>query len=57
MALSQEFGSEVYAAIALALDDYLVGGIHDIESMIITIKPTPGSGWADKTRNFRQLPR
>ena len=57
MALSQEFGSEVYAAIALALDDYLVGGIHDIESMIITIKPTPGSGWADKTQNFRQLPR
>ena len=57
MALSQEFGSEVYAAIALALDDYLVGGIHDIESMIITIKPTPGSEWADKTQNFRQLPR
>ena len=57
MVLSQEFGSEVYAAIALALDDYLVGGIHDIESMIITIKPTSGSGWADKTQNFRQLPR
>ncbi|MBR5660084.1 MAG: lamin tail domain-containing protein [Bacteroidales bacterium] len=57
LALSREFGSEVYAAIALALDDYLVGGIHDLESMIITIKPTPGSEWADKTQNFRQLPR
>ena len=57
MALSQEFGGEVYAAIALALDDYLSGGIHDLESMIITIKPSTGSQWADKTQNFRQLPR
>ena len=57
MALSQEFGGEVYAAIALALDDYLGGGIHDQESFILTIKPTPGSTWADKAQNFRQLPR
>ncbi|MBP3269976.1 MAG: lamin tail domain-containing protein [Bacteroidales bacterium] len=57
MALSQEYGSEVYAAIALALDDYLSGGVHDLESMVITIKPTPGSSWAVKTQNFRQLPR
>ena len=57
MALSQEFGNEVYAAIALALHDYLGGGIHDLESFILTIKPTPGSTWADKTQNFRQLPR
>ena len=57
MALSQEFGSEVYAAIALALDDYIGGGIHDQESLMITIKPTKGSTWADKAQNFRQLPR
>ena len=57
MALSQEFGGEVYAAIALALDDYLGGGVHDTESFILTINPTPGSTWADKAQNFRQLPR
>ena len=57
MALSQESGSEVYAAIALALHDYLDGGVHDAESFIITINPTPGSTWADKAQNFRQLPR
>lgn len=57
MALSMELGDEVYAAIALALDDYLAGGVHDVESMIITIKPSAGSQWADKTQNFRQLPR
>lgn len=57
MALSQEFGGEVYAAIALALDDYLGGGVHDAESFVITINPTPGSTWADKAHNFRQLPR
>ena len=57
MALDREFGGEVYAAIAMALDDYLGGGIHDEESFILTIKPTPGSTWADKAQNFRQLPR
>lgn len=57
LALSQEAGDEVYAAIALALDSYLGGGIHDQESFILTINPTPGSTWADKAQNFRQLPR
>jgi Na+-transporting methylmalonyl-CoA/oxaloacetate decarboxylase gamma subunit/type II secretory pathway pseudopilin PulG len=57
MALSQEYGGEVYAAIALALDDYIGGGVHDAESYVITIKPTPGSQWNEKTQNFRQLPR
>ena len=57
MALSQEFGGEVYAAIALALHDYIGGGVHDQESFILTINPTPGSTWADKAQNFRQLPR
>ena len=57
LALSQGFGGEIYAAIALALHDYIGGGIHDTESFIITINPTPGSTWADKAQNFRQLPR
>ena len=57
LALSSEFGGEVYAAIALALDDYLCGGVHDIESMVITIQPSGNGNWADKTQNFRQLPR
>jgi len=57
LALSREFGGEVYAAIALALDDYLGGGVHDLESMIITINPSQNSQWANKTQNFRQLPR
>ena len=57
MALSQESGGEVYAAIALALDDFIRGGIHDTESFIITIKPSAGSTWADKAQNFRQIPR
>ncbi len=57
MALSQEFGGEVYAAIAMALDDYLGGGIHDEESFVITIRPSQNGNWNDKTQNFRQLPR
>lgn len=58
MALSQEFGGEVYAAIALALDDYLGnGGVHDEESLVITIKPSAGSQWNNKTLNFRKSPR
>ncbi|MBR5176793.1 MAG: lamin tail domain-containing protein [Bacteroidales bacterium] len=57
LALSHEFGGEVYAAIALALDDYLRGGVHDLESMVITIKPSSNGNWADKTQNFRHLPR
>lgn len=57
MALSKDFGSEVYAAIAMALDVYFGDGIHDTESFVITIKPSAGSNWADKTQTFRQLPR
>ena len=58
LALSaQSPDGEVQAAIALALHDYLGGGVHDLESFIITIKPSKGSTWADKAQNFRQLPR
>ena len=54
LALSSGQDGEVYAAIALALDDYISGGIHDIESLIITIQPSNRGNWADKTQNFRQ---
>ena len=57
MALRQEYGGEVYAAIATALDLYLGDGVHDSESFVITIKPSGNSQWSDKTQNFRQLPR
>ena len=57
LALSREFGSEVYAAIAMALDNYLGGGVHDSESFILTISPTHGSKWADTVQTFRHLPR
>ena len=57
MALSRESGGEVQAAIALALHDYLGGGIHDLESLVITIVPSACGGWADNTQTFRQSPR
>ncbi|MGN0201962.1 MAG: OadG family transporter subunit [Candidatus Cryptobacteroides sp.] len=57
LALRQEFGGEVYAAIALALDDYLGTSAHDLESYVITIRPSASSQWADKSQNFRRLPR
>ncbi len=57
MALSREFGGEVYAAIATAIDDYLGGGIHDEESFVITIRPSEASNWNSKIQNFRQSPR
>ena len=56
MALSHEDGEEVCAAIAMALEEYM-GGVHDEESFVITIKPTPGSAWAGKEQGFRKLPR
>lgn len=57
MALREEFGGEVYAAIAMALDEYLGTSTHDLESYIITIRPAAASQWADKSQNFRRLPR
>lgn len=38
MALDREFGTETYAAIGLALHQYLNDTVHDMESYIITIK-------------------
>lgn len=57
MALSREFGGEVYAAIAMALDEYLGTGTHDLESYVLTIRPSASSQWADKSQNFRRLPQ
>ena len=56
LALAQEDGEEVCAAIAMALNDYL-GGVHDQESFIITIKPAQNSAWAGKEHGFRRLPQ
>ncbi len=38
LALDQEMNGETYAAIGLALHQYLGSSIHDMESYIITIK-------------------
>ena len=38
MALDKESGSETYAAIGMALHQYLNDTVHDLESYIITIK-------------------
>ena len=38
LALDQELGGETYAAIGLALHQYLNDTVHDMESYIITIK-------------------
>lgn len=38
MALEKEFGTETYAAIGMALHQYLNDTVHDMESYIITIK-------------------
>lgn len=57
MALSQESGGEVCAAIALALDTCLGTGVHDAESFVITIRPSPRTDWNDKSLTFRKSPR
>ena len=56
MALQSEFGSEVYAAIGLAMHEYLQDTVHDNESFIITIRPSEGSQWASKSQGFRRYP-
>lgn len=57
MALQQEFGGEVYAAIVMAMDSYLSEYAHDSESYVLTIKPSPASQWNSKAQTFRKLPR
>ncbi len=57
MALDMENGGDIYAAIATALHLYYNDNAHDAESFVITIKPSAGSMWSDKTQTFRKLPR
>ena len=56
MALDQELGGETYAAIALALHQYLASACHDTETYRLTIRHA-ASGWNNKVLNFRQLPK
>lgn len=46
-------GDDAAAAIATALHLYMNGGVHDIETGIITIRHK-ASGWDNKERNFRK---
>ena len=48
--------TDVEAAIAAAVSLYLSESVHDHESGVLTIERRP-SAWADKTLNFRKLPR
>ena len=57
MALEMYSGSdEVGAAIATALHLYLSGGVHDVESGVITFSGQTSSPWEDKRLNFRKTP-
>ena len=56
LALDMEQDGDTYAAIATAVHLYLSESIHDVEPGIITIQKQP-SAWANKSLNFRQLPR
>ena len=49
-------GDEVGAAIATALHLYLSGGVHDVESGVITFSGQTSSPWEDKRLNFRKTP-
>ena len=42
------------AAIALALHLYMSESVHDVEPGFITIKPSPASGWNNKSLTFRK---
>ena len=57
MALDMYSGNdEVSVAIATALHLYLSGGVHDIESGVITFGSNTLSPWEDKKLNFRKTP-
>ncbi len=56
MAIDEELNGETYAAIGMALHQYLDETIHDQESFVITIRPSDNSSWTDKTLNFRKHP-
>ena len=48
---------ETAAAITVALDLYLDGGVHDQEPGFITIRSEEGSAWGQKQFNFRKNPK
>lgn len=45
---------DAVAAVAMALHLYLDGGVHDAEPGYITIRPSAGSAWNDKSQSFRK---
>lgn len=55
MAIEKENKSEVNAAIALALHQYMNETVHDQESFVLTIRPTFGP-FAARQFTLRQLP-
>ena len=55
-ALDMEADGDTYAAIAAALHVYYSDSVHDVEPGIVTIRRKE-SGWANKSLNFRKLPR
>lgn len=57
LALQQESGDGVYAAIATALHLYLTDTVHDKESFVITIRPSECSNWSNKALTFRRSPQ
>lgn len=56
LALDREKGGETEAAIATALHLYMEDSVHDVESGIITIRPTFGP-YASRQFTLRQLPQ
>lgn len=55
MALNRADSSGLQAAIAMALEQYLDGTVHDNESFVITIG-RGRSDWSSKLLTLRQLP-
>jgi len=47
--------NEKAAAIALALELYLSGEVHDIESGVVTIRRN-STEWSSKALTFRKMP-
>jgi len=57
MALDMEKSGDEYAAIAMAMHMMLSESVHDAEPFIITIRPSEGSAWKNKSLTFRKYPK
>ena len=57
LALDMESCGDEYAAVAAAVHLYLSESVHDIEPYIITIRPSEGSAWSNKSFTFRKSPK